>query len=232
MTSYDTRSAFGSIAADPAATLLATDFDGVLAPIVADPEQSRPRPGTLAALASLGRHLGRVVVVTGRPARVAVRLGGLDRIPGLERLVVLGQYGVERWDAATGEYDEPAAPPEVAEVAAALPSLLAECGWPTAAIEDKGRATVARLVLAEGHAFPYLTEVYRTEVYEPFLDRIRWLIDVAEERGELKGTILKTYPHLLTAPVWMSIVHNGLLGQDSLIDSATMFEAQVDLLFK
>jgi len=99
-------------------------------------------------------------------------------------------------------------------------------------IEDKGRATVARLVLAEGHAFPYLTEVYRTEVYEPFLDRIRWLIDVAEERGELKGTILKTYPHLLTAPVWMGIVHNGLLGQDNLIDSATMFEAQVDLLFK
>ncbi|WP_280993065.1 TetR/AcrR family transcriptional regulator [Ochrobactrum sp. 19YEA23] len=98
-------------------------------------------------------------------------------------------------------------------------------------IEDKGRATVARLVLAEGHAFPYLTEVYRTEVYEPFLERICWLIDVAEERGELKGTILKTYPHLLTAPVWMGIVHNGLLGQDNLIDTATMFEAQVDLLF-
>jgi len=140
VTSYDPRSALESIAADPAAALLATDFDGVLAPIVADPEQSRPRPGTLAALAALGQCLGRVVVVTGRSARVAVRLGSLDRVPGLERLVVLGQYGVERWDAATGEYDEPAAPAAVAEVAAALPSLLAEHGWPGAAIEDKGRA--------------------------------------------------------------------------------------------
>lgn len=129
-----------AVVIDPAHTLLATDFDGVLAPIVPDPAHSRPLPATIAALASLGRRLGQVAVVTGRPARVAVRLGGLAEVPGLERLVVLGQYGVERWDAATGAYHEPAVPEAVTAVLAGLPALLATHGWSEAAIEDKGRA--------------------------------------------------------------------------------------------
>lgn len=138
MPSYET--VLSAVAAHPGTALLATDFDGVLAPIVADPEHSRPLPETVAALARLGRRLGQLVIITGRPARVAVRLGGLASVPGLERLVVLGQYGVERWDAATGRYDEPEPPAAVAEVLAALPDVLAAHGWPEAAVEDKGRA--------------------------------------------------------------------------------------------
>jgi trehalose 6-phosphate phosphatase len=61
----------------PAQTLVAFDFDGTLAPIVDDPEQADADPEAVAALAALGPLVGTVAVVTGRPARTAVRLGGV-----------------------------------------------------------------------------------------------------------------------------------------------------------
>ncbi|MGX5666580.1 TetR/AcrR family transcriptional regulator [Rhizobium daejeonense] len=99
-------------------------------------------------------------------------------------------------------------------------------------LEDGGRAQVARLVLAESHAFPYLAEVYRTEVYEPFLERLQFLAETAAKRGELKSDLLLTLPHLLAAPLWMGIVHNRMLCPEEQIDAAALFEAQVELLFR
>src|SRR5215831_12525338 len=91
-----------AILADPRRALLAFDFDGVLAPIVPDPEQARPHPRMLPALARLAPHVGAVAVVTGRPAAVAVEYGGFAAAAGLDRLVVFGHYGRERWRASTG----------------------------------------------------------------------------------------------------------------------------------
>src|SRR5690606_9652006 len=69
----------------------------------------------------------------------------LDGRPGLERLVVLGQYGVERFDAATGVVDLPDAgdgiPAAKRDLVVALAELAA-AGQPVAGVhlEDKGRA--------------------------------------------------------------------------------------------
>ena len=52
---------------DPAKAALFVDFDGSLAPIVADPAAARVLPAAGAALARLVRQLGRVGVVSGRP---------------------------------------------------------------------------------------------------------------------------------------------------------------------
>ncbi|OYN93781.1 trehalose-phosphatase [Enemella evansiae] len=131
--------AVAAMVADPSHCLLALDFDGVLAPIVPDPDQAYALPAAIAALSRLGGVLP-LAVVTGRPARTAVRLGGLDRVEGLERLVLLGQYGVERWDAETGEFSEPPDPEEVRQLAAELPEMLSGLGLPDVFIEDKGRA--------------------------------------------------------------------------------------------
>lgn len=99
-------------------------------------------------------------------------------------------------------------------------------------LEKGGRAQVARLALAESRAFPYLAEVYRTEVYDPFLARLRSLAETAAQRGELKCNLLLTFPHLLAAPLWMGIVHNRMLCPAEQIDAAALFEAQIGLLFK
>ncbi|MGB3955739.1 MAG: trehalose-phosphatase [Brooklawnia sp.] len=134
------RDAFEVIARRPDVVLVAIDFDGTLAPIVADPERAFPDPQALAALGRLGSLVGQVAIITGRPARTAVSLGGLAQVPGLERLVVLGQYGVERWDAATGTFEIPPVPAAIEDVADELPLVLAQAGQPDARIEHKQRA--------------------------------------------------------------------------------------------
>lgn len=126
----------------PDETLVGIDFDGTLAPIVADPEQAHADPRAVAALARLGSLLGTVAIITGRPARTAVRLGGFRGVAGLGHLVVLGQYGVERWDAATDEFDIPPDPGQVAALEQEIPPLLDRLGQGAAHVEHKGRAVV------------------------------------------------------------------------------------------
>jgi trehalose 6-phosphate phosphatase len=51
----------------PDRTALFTDFDGTLAPIVADPAAARPFPGAVEALTRLTGRYRRVAVLSGRP---------------------------------------------------------------------------------------------------------------------------------------------------------------------
>lgn len=126
--------------ADPAGTLLALDFDGTLAHIVDDPTQAHAHERSVAAMSRLGRVLGQVAIVTGRPVRQALALGGFEGREGLERLVICGQYGAERWDAATGVTVEPDRPASISRLAEILPDWLAERGAGHVRIEDKGLA--------------------------------------------------------------------------------------------
>lgn len=135
------RDGLAALLAQPRTALIGLDFDGTLAPIVADPEQARAHPGAVPALAALAPEVASVAVITGRPPEVAVRYGGFAGVPGLEHLTVLGHYGAERWDAATGTVTAPPPHPGVAAVRAELPGLLERAGagegtW----IEEKGRA--------------------------------------------------------------------------------------------
>lgn len=124
----------------PGETLLAVDFDGTLAPIVDDPERARAHPAAVAALSRLGSLLGAIVVITGRPVATAVRLGGFRDAQGLASMIVLGQYGVERWDAEGDRYDLPPIPDGVSQARAELPGVLDRLGLARARTEDKGRA--------------------------------------------------------------------------------------------
>ncbi|MFD9301643.1 trehalose-phosphatase [Streptomyces sp. NPDC060048] len=137
----------------PHRAVVALDFDGTLADIVADPDQARAHPGAVGALSALAPVVGSVAVVTGRPAGVAVRYGGFAGVPGLEHLVVLGHYGAERWDAVTGIVHAPAEHPGVAAVRAELPGFLDAIGaWRGTWIEEKGRALAVHTRRAEDPA--------------------------------------------------------------------------------
>lgn len=145
MANFENRTLAGEqaiqrLAAAADATLIAVDFDGTLSPIVADPATAVADSAAVAALGRVGALVGQVAIITGRPAQTCVQLGGFEQVAGLERLIVLGQYGVERWDAATGAYRIPPAPAAIRSVAAELPQILAAAGWADAFVEDKGRA--------------------------------------------------------------------------------------------
>lgn len=138
------KEGLAALLARPERAVVALDFDGTLAPIVPDPEQARAHPGAVPAMARLAPRLAATAVVTGRPAGVAVRYGGFAGVPGLDRLVVLGHYGAERWDARTGEVRTPGAHPGVTAVRAELPGFLDRNGaWRGTWIEDKGGRAVA-----------------------------------------------------------------------------------------
>jgi trehalose 6-phosphate phosphatase len=125
-----------ALVADPARSVIGTDFDGTLAPIVADPRAARALPGAVPALRRLAGAVGTLAVITGRPAAEAVAYGGLDAVPGL---IVLGHYGWQRWQ--DGELTGPPSPPAVQAARQALPGLLRQAGAPDGTwVEDKGHA--------------------------------------------------------------------------------------------
>lgn len=100
-------------------------------------------------------------------------------------------------------------------------------------IEQAGRADIARLVLSEGKCFNDILELYRKKIYEPGLNELAKLIGLAKTRGELQAdTCEKTVSALIIAPIWLGIIHNGLLWPASPLDIKQMFETNVKTIFK
>ncbi len=135
---------YDGVVAAAAATVVGLDFDGVLSPIVEDPTTAVIHPDGPAVLAALAGVVRAVAVVTGRPARQAVALGSLDRVAddlgGHGELLVLGQYGNERWSSVTREFTSPEPPEALARFVDELPGLLATADAGHAFVEHKGIA--------------------------------------------------------------------------------------------
>lgn len=146
--------------------LIATDFDGTLAPLVPDPEHSRPARGAIDALAALAARGAQVAVITGRDAATVLRLGGFDAVPGV---VVAGVYGIEMWTG--GEISSPETPDAIERLRDRLPrALAAGDADPAMWIEDKRLSLVV-------HA-------RRTRDPAAALDRVRPAVAaVADELG-------------------------------------------------
>lgn len=79
--------------ADRSPRLVATDFDGVLAPLVDDPMTSRAVPGSMEALSALAALPGTTVaLVSGRDLATLRLLSGL---PESSPVVLIGSHGAE-----------------------------------------------------------------------------------------------------------------------------------------
>jgi trehalose 6-phosphate phosphatase len=154
------RDGLAALVADPEHALLGFDFDGTLSPIVEDPARAYVQPGMVDALAGLAAVVGHVAIITGRPARTAVELAGLDQAAGLEGLVILGQYGVERWDGSNRQLTTAEPPPGLDVVRREIDGILASAGVLDAEIEDKGLALAVhvRRSAAPAEAYQRLKE--------------------------------------------------------------------------
>ena len=86
---------------NPETSGILTDFDGTLAPIVADPTSSRPLPEAVDLLHRLAERYRRVAVVSGRPASFLathLELAQRDGRRSGEGLLAVGLYGLETAD--------------------------------------------------------------------------------------------------------------------------------------
>ncbi len=119
---------------DPTRACLVLDFDGTLAPIVADPEDSEMPGDTRASVARLQAVLGRVAVVSGRSAHF------LKRRVGVAGVELVGLYGLEEVVDGVVQPDSRVRPwvDALDEARAVLPAVVEE--WEGAHLEDKGLA--------------------------------------------------------------------------------------------
>lgn len=123
-----------ALAREPAASALILDFDGTLAPIVADASAAAMTEGLGDVLAQLATRLGQVAIISGRPA---VFLGERAAVDGVR---LFGLYGTEEWRDG-----RPVARSEALEWEPALDMArervtLALAGRRGVVLEDKGLA--------------------------------------------------------------------------------------------
>ncbi len=96
-------------------------------------------------LVALAAQVRAVAVITGRPARQALALGGLDEVGNAvgdtgKDLYVLGQYGNERWTSTDRRVVGPRPPHGLATFERELTRTLRRLGASEAFVEDKGLA--------------------------------------------------------------------------------------------
>lgn len=144
------RTLLEAVAADPQGTLLASDIDGTLAPIVPDPALAVVPEEARRALAGLDERLGTLAVITGRPVGRAREMIGAEGRTRLGHLVMLGQYGAERYEAATGRLEVPEPPASMASARRELQEAVdrvvdREPAVRGAMVEDKGSAVVLHI---------------------------------------------------------------------------------------
>ena len=121
------------------------DFDGTLAPIVDDPERAHIHPDAPDVLVELAEVVAAVAVITGRPARQALDLGGLEEVGNTigehgKQLYLFGQYGNERWSSTRRRIVSPRPPQGLSRFLRDLPRTLRTADAADAWVEDKGLA--------------------------------------------------------------------------------------------
>jgi trehalose 6-phosphate phosphatase len=126
-------------------TVVGLDFDGTLSPIVEDPTKAHIHPDARDVLVELAEQVRAVAVITGRPARQALDLGGLETVGTAvgdagKELYLFGQYGNERWSSTNRRVVSPRPPVGLATFERELPRILRRLDLGDAYVEDKGLA--------------------------------------------------------------------------------------------
>lgn len=92
------------------------------------------------------------------------------------------------------------------------------------------RVFIIRLMIAEGHKHPELTEFYFDSVVSPGIETLRELIDRGVARGEFRETALRDFPQLLVAPMLLSIFWKALFERHRPLDTDALLKTHIDLV--
>jgi trehalose 6-phosphate phosphatase len=144
-TSTEGEQRYAALVRAAAESVVGVDFDGTLAPIVEDPASAHIHDDAADVLVALAAQVRAVAVITGRPARQALDLGGLEVVGNAigdagKELFLFGQYGNERWSSTNRRVIGPRPPHGLATFLRDLPRFLRRAGAEDAHIEEKGLA--------------------------------------------------------------------------------------------
>jgi trehalose 6-phosphate phosphatase len=228
-TSPGAEDRYAAVAAAAASSVVGLDFDGTLAPIVDDPDSARIHPDAPEVLLGLSAVVRAVAVITGRPARKVLALGGLDDV-GREigeagrELFVFGQYGFERWTSTRRRVVSPRPPQGLSGFLRELPQALRDADAPDAYVEDKGLAIAVHTRRLDDPvaAFDRLEPRLRSlaERYGMVLEPGRNVIEVRSP-GMDKGTVVRDLAKEVDA--------GGFLFAGDDLGDVEAFEAVADL---
>jgi trehalose 6-phosphate phosphatase len=167
-TSAEGERKYAALVRVAAETVVGLDFDGTLAPIVEDPTEAHIHPEAGQVLVDLAAQVLAVAVVTGRPARQALDLGGLEEVGNAvgdsgKELYLFGQYGNERWSSHNRRIIGPRPPHGLATFLRELPRALRRAGAEGAYVEEKGLAIAihTRRMADPDGAFDRVLPVFR-----------------------------------------------------------------------
>jgi trehalose 6-phosphate phosphatase len=199
-TSPEGERRYAALVRAAASAVVALDFDGTLSPIVDDPEAAHIHPEASDVLVELAGEVAAIAVVTGRPARQALALGGLDEVGTAiadtgKELYLFGQYGNERWTSTQRRVISPRPPHGLATFLRELPRVLRSSDAADAFVEDKGLAVAVhtrRLEDPQG-AFERLLPALRdlAERHELVVEPGRNVIEI-RSHGMHKGLVVRT----------------------------------------
>jgi trehalose 6-phosphate phosphatase len=158
---------------DPSRAALFLDVDGVLAPIVPQPEDARVPEETRAVLRRLAARYALVACISGRAGMDA------ERIVGVPELVYVGNHGLE-------------ASPDARAWTARLRALLGEIEW--SRVEDKGLTAALhyRGMADEDEAHSQLEQIAASARGEGFRTRFgRKVLEILPPIEANKGTAVR-----------------------------------------
>jgi AcrR family transcriptional regulator len=90
-------------------------------------------------------------------------------------------------------------------------------------------AIVIRLLISEGPRHPDLVDYYYENVVAKALASISGFVERGVARGEFRQSVVSDLPHLVLAPVMLSIIW-GIIFSDKQLDTDTLIETQIDMI--
>ena len=210
-TSTDGEQRYAELVQVASRAIVGLDFDGTLSPIVDDPERAHIHDDVSDVLLDLAREVAAVAVITGRPARQVLDLGGLEEVGDAlasadADLYVFGQYGNERWSSKSRRIITPRPPRGLASFERELTGVLRRADAADAWVEDKGLAVAVhtRRLPDADTAFQRLLPLIRdlAKNHELITEPGRNVIEVRSS-GMHKGLAVRTLVEELDAGAFL-----------------------------
>ena len=99
-----------------------------------------------------------------------------------------------------------------------------------AIVKNAETRAMLRLLIAESHRFPELSEIYLREIIAPGMAAMRLLIEKGIATGEFRKSKIMDYPQVLVGPAILAVIWQLTVGEGGGLNLDEYMEAHLELL--